>query len=137
MPSREVTPLIWLDLRCTDSKILSKLCLKRSHPSFSLQTCMRGLLYLFLVKKKNWKKVAINRRTQNFVFIVDMEYIFILHSNTFHFCLLILFLAQIFCYSFEACRNKSVFLKFEGPSWLWSYGSWICEFESTWINIMS
>ena len=26
MPSREATHLIWLDLRCTDSKILSKLC---------------------------------------------------------------------------------------------------------------
>jgi hypothetical protein len=26
MPSREATPLIWLDLRCTNSEIHSKLC---------------------------------------------------------------------------------------------------------------
>ena len=37
MPSREATPLIWIDLGCTDSKILSKLCPQVKPPLLSGQ----------------------------------------------------------------------------------------------------
>jgi hypothetical protein len=35
MPAREATPIIWLDLRCTNSEILGKLCPQGKPPLLS------------------------------------------------------------------------------------------------------